>query len=515
VAWLRTLAGQLTAVGVAIGVFVAIGSLTWPLGRDQANFVWVGGVILNGGVPYRDAWDVKGPLSYYLYALDLALLGSQAVSIRVLDLISVLLCCWLLRRLVLRLNGEDTFGANCATILFALLYYAGGFWATAQPDEWAGMLILAVVMLLLDSPWTPRWTMVAVGVLVALAALFKPTFLLFLVLPVLYPAGDPTRWTDRLRLVGWCVTVFTLTIGASMGVLSELSGGLGDFTDLLRFLYFSYRPPRNLAVEWDTLWFVLWHFGLLIPLLLAPMGIVLMRRAGLGHSVTAIASWFALTILVVVIQGRYWPYHWIPADIAIAALSGVVFTSAGRRLATPGPGLLGGRVVALITCFPAFALAVTPALLASYEWPSYVFGLETRYEYVTDVTAPWDYWAYERLSAYIESHSNPSDRVLMWGWDALVNVLSARKSPTRFGYSLPLVIPGPLHARYRELFLREIERSPPRYIIVDAQGAWALMDQTGLELLEEFPEFRQFVSSRYRLVGKVGAFQLLSRLSER
>jgi hypothetical protein len=512
VARLRTLPCQLTTVGFAIGIFVAVGSLTWPLGRDQANFAWVGRVILDGGVPYRDAWDVKGPLSYYLYALDLAIFGSNAVSIRVLDLISVLLCCWLLRRLILRLNGEDTFGANCATILFALLYYAGGFWCTVQPDEWGGMLILPVVMLLLDSPWTPRWIMLAAGGLVALAALFKPTFLLFLVLPVLCPAGDPTRWIDRLRLVGYYLLAFNLVIGASMLALSQLSGGLGDFSDLLRFLYFSYHPPRSLSSEWVALSFALWYGGLLIPLLLAPIGVVLMRRAGQGRSVTVIASWFALTVLLVVIQGRYWPYHWIPADIAIAALSGVVFTSAGRRLVVRGPGLLGSRALALLICMAALTLAGKPALLASYEWPSYVFGLETRYQYLTDVTTPWDYWAYERLSAYIVSHSDPNDRVLMWGWDAFVNVLSARKSPTRFGYSLPLVTAGPLHSRYRALFLAEIEHSPPRYIIVDAQEPWDLMDRTGLQLLEDFPEFRQFVSNRYTLVSKVNAFQLFTRL---
>jgi len=47
----------------------SITSLSWPLGGDIGTYAWVGDIILSGGAPYKDAWDVKGPLVYYFYAL--------------------------------------------------------------------------------------------------------------------------------------------------------------------------------------------------------------------------------------------------------------------------------------------------------------------------------------------------------------------------------------------------------------------------------------------------------------
>ena len=52
-------------------------SLSWPFGWDQGILAWAGDVIHQGGMPYRDAWDIKGPLAYYLYALAQWLFGKN------------------------------------------------------------------------------------------------------------------------------------------------------------------------------------------------------------------------------------------------------------------------------------------------------------------------------------------------------------------------------------------------------------------------------------------------------
>jgi hypothetical protein len=44
-----------------------------PLGWDQGSFLYTGTVISNGGNPYSDSWDFKGPLIYYLNALSVSL----------------------------------------------------------------------------------------------------------------------------------------------------------------------------------------------------------------------------------------------------------------------------------------------------------------------------------------------------------------------------------------------------------------------------------------------------------
>jgi len=499
-------------LGLGIAIYAAIGSLTWPLGPDQALFNYVGNVILDGGVPYRDAWDIKGPLTYYLYALAMGIFGRRAISIRILDLIVVVPFCWLLRRLVLRLNGNDAFGATSATILFALLYYDLSLWGTAQPDEWGGMLILVAVTLLLDPPWKSHWTMAAVGGLIALATLLKPTFLIFLLLPMLYPVRDPIQEPYRVRSLTACMLALVLTIATLLLVLFSLGGGLRDYVDVLHYIVASHLPSRHFFTELAALPQVLFRLGLLIPLLLAPIGIRVLRLGGMRRQASIMAGWLVLAILLVCIQGRYWSYHWLSADIALAVSLGIAFTWFGRHLKTQRPTLLRTKAVTLLICLSAMAQLGGRALAGTYEWVSYVFGLQERKQYITHLTETygWDYWACQSVSAYIVDHSDPNDRVLIWGLDVLVNVLSHRKSPTRFAISLPLVAEGPLRTKYRQLFMQEITMLPPRYIVVDAGDSWALVDRPGLELLNDFPEFSLFVQSRYVLVTKVDTFELWS-----
>jgi hypothetical protein len=122
------------AIGFLVVVYIAIGSLTWPLGNDQAHYSYMGDTVMAGGVLYRDAFDLKGPLTYYLYGWIRAALGHNDESIRILDLLAVSLFSWRLRHLVMRLNGYRPLGANIATLLFLFQYYAGGYGQLQNKD---------------------------------------------------------------------------------------------------------------------------------------------------------------------------------------------------------------------------------------------------------------------------------------------------------------------------------------------------------------------------------------------
>ena len=96
----------------------------------------------------------------------------------------------------------------------------------------------------------------------------------------------------------------------------------------------------------------------------------------------------------------------------------------------------------------------------------------------------------------------------MWGWDPLVNILAHRRTPTRFGYSYPLTIPGPLRDEYRSRFLRDIGALSPMFIIVDTSDPWELPAQSGLSLLSDFPDFNTLLHRKYALAASVESFQI-------
>lgn len=507
--WTRTFAGVLAIVGFATSIFFAIGSLTWPFGRDQGIFAWAGEVILNGGVPYRDAWDIKGPLTHYAYAFALGLLGNREISIRVLDLLALTATAWSLRRLTLRLTGGDAYGANFAVIFFVLGYYGGGFWHTAQPDGWGGMLILGVVVQLLEPSLKPYRTAAVAGILVGLATLFKPTFLIFLLLPICSPDDGSHIKSTRIALVATTALSFAALLTVVFLTLYFASDGLGDYADVLRFISQSYLPPRHFIDESTKFFSSLFFVGLLIPTLLAPIGLWVLRRQQTRRQLHVLTLWLVLTLLLVIAQGRYFTYQWIPSLIAVTPPFGIAATYIGQRWVTSVPRTLRTAALAIAVGVSVFSPWKAPGLLHSSEWPRYVFGFEDRASYVGHMTAPWRYVTYAKLSSYIQNHSGADDLVVLWGFDTVVNLLSDRRSPTRFGVSYPLAVEGPLRARYRGLFMSELSGSPPRYIILDVQQPWALVDKSGREILDGFPAFNQFLLQHYRLVEEIDGFQIL------
>ena len=82
----RALVALVYAAAVAIVAAWAITYPTWPFGWDHGAFAWVGDVIARGGMPYRDAFDVKGPLSFYPSALVQLVAGRNWWGIRAFDL---------------------------------------------------------------------------------------------------------------------------------------------------------------------------------------------------------------------------------------------------------------------------------------------------------------------------------------------------------------------------------------------------------------------------------------------
>ena len=80
-----------------LAIFVLFLNLPWSpvfkgLGPDSGVYAYVGSSILHGQLPYRDAWEQKPPLGFYLNALAVWLFGRTPWALWWFDLIWVALC---------------------------------------------------------------------------------------------------------------------------------------------------------------------------------------------------------------------------------------------------------------------------------------------------------------------------------------------------------------------------------------------------------------------------------------
>ena len=508
---------QVMVLGSLVVLYVALGSLVFPEGPDQAIFAWIGSVILDGGVPYRDGVDIKGPLTYYFYALAQGLFGRNELSIRVFDLAIIVGGCWLLRRLVLRLTHRNPFGANCAVIFFCLMYYGGGYADTAQAEGWGGFLILATVVILLERSVSANLRMTGAGVLIGLAVLIKPTFLIYILLPCTLMGAGAMLSIPSLLL---CAASLVATLAvAVLGLLHTQA--FGDFLDVLAYLYTTYasidRP--SLTSGLSLLPKSVIRFGLLLPYLIAPISLKSLRKSEGGHVVCLIATWTILATATVVIQRRYWHDHWLPAAMALAVILGAGCNALRQRyLVNPIYFSSWGRVLVVVVIVGALGIPAVRAVYVNELWLGYALGFKSQDDYIAQITVPFNqipvpfnYTELRRVSNYIDQSTAPDQRLVIWGWDVSLFVLSQRKSSTRFGVFQEVTDEGAVRDRFRAKFMQDVESRPPDEIIINTRGIFFLPPGAGWKLLNGFPEFKRFVYLGYSRKATIGAYEVWAK----
>jgi hypothetical protein len=340
----------------------------------------------------------------------------------------------------------------------------------------------------------------------------KPTFLAFLALPWLSCWLNPALQGRRLTGLAAGTTAFAIVMASAL-LLLEQHGALQDYIDVNRFNALSHAgtSPHLGVRDLPGLAFALLKLGLIIPLVLAAVGLAALFKRHQSHAAIVLAAWLLLAITVVVVQGKYWLYHWIPAVIALSVTSGPAIA-----YMTSWASTRFGSVRVANSVYTGLFLAImlpvgARAIFHCYTWPAFVLGLEAKAKYERQFQTPdgkWRYSDFAEISSYLSGHSRDTDHILIWGWDPLVNVLSERPAPTRFAFAYPLASEGPLQAAYRSRFMREMQTSPPRFIVVDTTDPWELPAKPGLTLLSEFPAFSSYLHREYTQVARVDAFQI-------
>ena len=101
-----------------------------------------------------------------------------------------------------------------------------------------------------------------------------------------------------------------------------------------------------------------------------------------------------------------------------------------------------------------------------------------------------------RAAEYIASHSGPDDGVVIWGWNSAILFMADRQSPTRFGWSMPLMMDAGTEVReaFRREFLCDLANDAPRWVIVAPLSEMLL---GGAFSVQDFPAFAAFLDRYY------------------
>ena len=506
-------AARWAAVGFA--GLVCVMMLWWPLGHDQGIFASNGDVILNGGAPYRDAWELRGPLAFYMTAAIQLVFGRNAWGVRVVDVGIALLTAWLLRGRLRTLTSAAAAltGAALWPVFVASLTYD----ESAQFDLWVGTAMLAGTLLVTRVGGYRRRDLAAAGALVGLASLTKPFYPAFLAVPAVVVLLRRRGAADAAPDIGWLVLGWLAPIVPTVGWLwwegvareaweAHIMYGLRVYTPTTA--YSAFPAESSNAVRLRGLLEFVSHTK--IALLLAPMSagaaVLWRRRRALA---AATLTWVLVGVGFVLLQNKFWKYHWgpiYPAFVFLAVVGVHGAAAESRRSETRA-----AAVFALVTsAMFAGALAFGP-LVDLGSWLGYVAGRQSAAAYYSTFLryGQADPAEEQAVAAYLRAHTPPGAPFAHWSIHGGLPFLAGRPNATRL--HVKRVLTGPLTAvsrEHRTEYLEAIRSRRPTYIVVSERGDLRGVTSSRDLLEREFPELAALVAERYAVEARIGMVDL-------
>ena len=424
-------------------------SLVQPMGADQSLYAYVGDRVLAGGLPYRDAWDQKPPAFHFLYAGVRALWPGDA-AVAAADLAAAGLVALLLARLGAALG--PTAAGYASALLFLLLSNPaltrlGGIRLRSQCETFIAVAVAGALLWLLRSRKGPSAAAVFfAGLLFGLAFTLKYNAAVFAL------AGVVSLWLVHRLTIGDAVrlaTGFFVPVAVMLAVFA-LGGTLRPLFDatILYNLRYSAETYGATSPAAYLLAFPIERARADAQWLLGGAGcLVLLGGAVTDRRRLIPVIWVAAACLSIAINGsRSLPQYFIQAQpaLALAAGMGGVLVWTWLRNALGRQARLAAIPLALIVAVAAWRVGDDP-FPKLFEQTAFdlrhALGRVSRHDYLAryDDDRKYSALAARTLGDYLKTHSQPADRVYVFGFTCAAYVYGERASASRFFWSRPVI----------------------------------------------------------------------------
>jgi len=424
-------------------------------GRDSGVFLYMGWRILNGEIPYRDVWDHKPPLIYFLNALGLGLTNNSRWGVWVIEFIALFIAAYFGYKLIKKAFGTTAAVFSIVLGLLTLISVINGGNFTTEytlPLQFASLWLIYDV----DRKEGRKWKIILIGLLGAIAFFTKQTsigvwlaILVFVSIKQLASRNYKRLGYELVLLAAGGIAI-TIFLAAYFG----LNQALLDFWDAaFRYNFIYVASVTSFVYRLAPILVGLQHlatFGLIqVSFIGFALTVVL-----LFHKRTAIDKQLALLtiavidlpleLLLVSTSGNMFSHYFMTLLPVLTIFTGVVFWMLDRQLSAWEIPQIGKTRMTIFLIMVLVLASIKESALHSNE-----YRLQGN----------------EQVVEYIEANTRADETVLLWGAESSVNFATLRASPTRFPYQYPLFKNGYTDEVLIIEFLDDVLQTKPALII--------------------------------------------------
>ncbi len=473
-----------------------------PLERDEGECAYFGHLILNGITPYTEAYNMKLPGTYYMYALIMGLFGESIRGIHIGFLLmnagTMILLSLSLKYFFNSVTGILTAGFYG---LMAMSLNVLGFAAHATHFA-VFYVVLGCFFFSKYEQRKTRWFAVLAGAMYGLAFLMKQQAVYFILFGgIVFLAFELLRKPSDIRRVVWNTVSFSAGVFIPYILVLVHMAASGAF-DKFWFWTVQYAGKYAAGVPWSqgkdllsTTFAPLWNEFKYIWLL-AMAGTIILMVSAFTVRQKLFALSFSIFAFLTTTPGFFFRHHYFVVFLPAGALmAAIALDYAGRFIGQQ----IKVNVVALIIPLSVFVVIFRAALSNS---PSYytarngnpvslckaVYGTNPFVESV-------------EIAKYLEANSSDTDKIAVLGSEPQIAFYAHRKSATGHIYTYGLMENQEYNLTMQEEMISEIEKARPLFLVFcNVPFSWLTKTESPRRIFEWYGKYSQ---ANYNRVGLV------------
>lgn len=486
------------AVIIAFVAVIRIRLLQIPLERDEGEYAYMGQLILQGIPPYSEAYNMKFPGTYAMYALIMSIFGQNIQGIHsgfmIVNCAAILLVFLLARKLV---SETAALTASAAYALLSLSPSVLGFAAHATHfvvvPALGGVLVL---LLALRNNKSPLYCLS--GALFGLAALMKQPGLFFFLFGFSYIVFAHFFSVSARYIKKLLVTLGMFTIGGAapliIAVIYLYTVGAFDKFWFWTVEYASkYGSQLPVSAAFDIFRTNVSEVvdGLSFLWIMAVFGFIgVFFHQGLKGK-RVFTALFTLFSFLTMCPGFYFRPHYFVTLLPVVAILIGIFVE-----------WLNVRVVALFKTRHLRFIGIVIFILATgtgiASQRAYLFK-EDPAKLSRTVYGTNPFPESIEIAKFIESQSLPTDSVAVFGSEPQIFFYSRRHSATGYIYVYGLMEKHDYSLTMQQEMIREVMSSNPKFIVVvHIATSWLMRPESEKYI---FGWMNNYVRQNYVLVG--------------